>query len=279
MLGFFLFLVAIGWVFSQAYDNPAILYVFVILSISLNVISYWYSDKIALALSHARPASREEFFDLFTAVENLSITAGLTRPAIYVIDDMAPNAFATGRNEEHAAVAVTTGLLQVMTKVELEGVLAHELSHIGNRDILVSTVVVVLVGLVAMVSDIFLRSMFWGGNRRRGGDDRGSGIFLVLGIIAAIISPIVATIIQLAVSRRREFLADASGALLTRYPEGLASALEKIGHYSTPMKRVSTATSHLFISSPLGGARASISKLFLTHPPIEERVRVLREMA
>ena len=211
MLGFFLFLIAIGWVFSKAYDNPAILYVFAMLSISLNIISYWYSDKIALALSHARPASREEFFDLFTAVENLSITAGLPCPAIYVINDMAPNAFATGRNKEHAAVAVTTGLLQMMTKVELEGVLAHELSHIGNRDILISTVVVVLVGLVAMVSDIFLRSMFWGGNRRSGNDSKGSGVFLILGIISAIISPIVVPIIQLAVSRRREFLADASG--------------------------------------------------------------------
>ncbi|MCC6290843.1 M48 family metallopeptidase [Candidatus Nomurabacteria bacterium] len=279
MLGFFLFLIVLGWVFSQAYDNPLILYVFAMFSISLNLVSYWYSDKIALALARARPASREEFFDLFTAVENLAITAGLPRPAIYVIDDPAPNAFATGRNKEHAAVAVTTGLLQMMTKVELEGVLAHELSHIGNRDILISTVVVVLVGLVAMISDIFLRSMFWGGNRRRGDDDRGSGVFLFLGIIAAIISPIVATLIQLAVSRRREFLADASGALLTRYPEGLASALEKIGHYSSPMKRVSTATSHLFISSPLGGKSGGLSKLFLTHPSIEERVKMLREMA
>ncbi len=277
---FFIVLIAVGWIFAQAYGDPVVLYVFAGVSIAMNIASYWYSDKIALALSRARPASREEFFDFYTVTENLSIAAGLPMPRIFVIDDPAPNAFATGRDKEHAAVAVTTGLLGMMSRTELEGVVAHELSHIGNRDILLSTVVVVLVGFIAIVSDIFLRSLWWGNSRRNSDNDKSGALFLVLGLIAAILAPIAATLIQLAISRRREFLADASGALLTRYPEGLASALEKITSYQVPLRHASSATAHLFISSPFGprGARG-FSKLFLTHPPAAERIAALRQMA
>lgn len=280
MLGFFVLLIALGWLFAQVYGNPVILYVFAAFSLFLNILSYWYSDKIALSLANAKPVGKSEMPELYNIVENLAITAGLPLPKIYLIKDDAPNAFATGRDKHHAAVAVTTGLLATLSKTELEGVIAHELAHIGNRDILISTVVVVLVGLVAMVSDVFLRSLWFGGRRSNNGRNNNAGaLLLILGIIAAIISPVVAVLIQLAISRKREFLADASGALLTRYPEGLAGALEKIAHYQAPMRRVSTATSHLFISSPLGHRQSGLTKLFLTHPPIAERIRILREMA
>lgn len=273
---FLVVLIAVGWIFARAYGNPVILYIFVAISVAMNIVSYWYSDRITLALSKARPASREEFFDFYTITENLAIAAGLPMPRIYVINDPAPNAFATGRDKHHAAVAVTTGLLSMMTRTELEGVIAHELAHIGNRDILLSTVVVVLVGMIAIVSDVFLRSLWWGGGRRNN-NDRAGGLFLILGIIAAILAPLAATLIQLAISRRREFLADASGALLTRYPEGLASALEKITGYPAPMRRASSATAHLFIASPFGPQKMKgLTKLFLTHPPAEERIAVLR---
>jgi heat shock protein HtpX len=194
------------------------------------------------------------------------------------MDEQAPNAFATGRNPEHAVVAVTRGLLQKLNRSELEGVLAHELSHIGNRDMLISTAVVVLVGFISIISDIFLRSMMWGGGRSR--DDRGNAgaILLIIGVALSIIAPIAATLMQLAISRKREFLADASGALLTRYPEGLASALEKIGGYRAPMRRASHATAHLFIANPFGAQnlQGAVSKWFMTHPPIGERVSALR---
>jgi heat shock protein HtpX len=245
----------------------------------MNIVGYWQSDKIVLAMSGARPVAREENRELYTTVENIAITAGLPLPKIYIIDDQAPNAFATGRDKEHAVVAVTSGLLSMMTKTELEGVIAHELSHVGNRDMLLSTVVVVMVGLLTIVSDIFLRSMMWGGGRRSDDKDNNlQGIFMIVGIILAILSPIVATLMQLAISRKREYLADTDGALLTRYPEGLASALEKIGKYDQPMRRVSNATAHLFISDPFGKKVSGMHKLFLTHPPIEDRIRILREM-
>jgi heat shock protein HtpX len=216
------------------------------------VASYWWSDKIVLSISKARPASREEFFDLYTVTENLSIAAGLPMPKIYVIDDPAPNAFATGRDKNHAVVCATTGLLQKLDRPELEGVIAHELSHIGNRDILLMSAVVVLVGFVSILSNIFLRSMWFGGGRRNNNDGEAGGILAIIGIALMILSPIVATLIKLAISRRREYLADASGALLTRYPEGLAKALEKISAYSMPLRAASTATAHLFISNPFG---------------------------
>lgn len=277
MSGFLVIVVGIGYVFSQMYNNPTILYFFVAFSIVMNITSYWYSDKIALTMAGAKPATREQYFDFYTIVENLAITAGLPMPKIYVIDDPSPNAFATGRDKEHAVVAVTTGLLSIMNKTELEGVIAHEMSHIGNKDMLVSTVAVVLVGFVAIVSDMMMRSAIFGGRR----DDReGNGLFMIIGIIVAILAPLAATLIQLAISRKREYLADASGALLTRYPEGLASALEKISQYGRPMQKQSTAIAHLYIANPLGsGAFAKkTANLFSTHPPVEERIKRLREI-
>jgi heat shock protein HtpX len=278
---FFVLIIALGYVFSQVYGDSTFLYFAVLFSVGMNIASYWWSDKIALAVSGARPATREEFFDLWNSVENLSITAGLPMPKVYVIDDLAPNAFATGRNKEHAAVAVTTGLLRILDKVELEGVIAHELSHVGNRDILLSTTIVVLVGFVTLLSDFFLRSRFFRGRDSDSGN-RFQAFFFIAGIVLAILSPLVATLMQLAISRKREFLADASGALLTRYPEGLATALEKISAASRPMVRANNATAHLFIASPFGSGTSALgflSKLFSTHPPVEERVKALRSGA
>ena len=279
MAAFFIVVILIGWFFSFYYNSPLILYIAVAFSIIMNVASYWWSDKIVLKITGAKPASREEFFDLYTVTENLSITAGLPMPRIYVIRDSAPNAFATGRDKEHAVVAATTGLLELLDRTELEGVIAHELSHIGNRDMLVSTVVVVLVGFVTLLSDFFIRSLwFGGGNRDRGGGQLGA-ILMIVGIVLAILSPIIASLIHLAISRKREFLADASGAILTRYPEGLASALRKISQYSRPMMKANHATAHLFISNPFGrranGSVGFLTKIFSTHPPVEERVKAL----
>lgn len=279
MTTFFVVVIGIAWMFSYFLQNPSILYIGVIFSVGMNIWSYWYSDKLVIKMSGAKPATREQYFDLWNAVENLSITAGLPMPALYVIDDPSPNAFATGRDKEHSAVAVTTGLLKILDKTELEGVIAHELSHIGNRDILLGTVVVVLVGFVAIISDMFMRMSLYGGGNNR--DGRLGLILIIAGIILAILAPIIAQLIHLAISRKREFLADASGALLTRYPEGLASALEKISAYPHGLKRASTATAHLYISNPLknGKAMSFMSKLFSTHPPAEERITVLRGMA
>lgn len=278
MAVFFIVLIGIGYVFSYVYNDPIILYLFVFISLAMNIGSYWFSDKIVLSMYKAVPVTRNDDRNLWNIVENLSITAGLPMPKLYIIPDQQPNAFATGRNKEHAAVAVTSGLLQILSQSELEGVIAHELAHIGNRDMLLSTVVVVLVGFVTLISDFFLRShilgMGGGGNRE---NNNAHNILMIVGVVLAILSPIIATIIRLAISRKREFLADASGALLTRYPEGLASALEKISKYSgAPMARASNATAHLFISNPFGGAGKNLSKLFMTHPPVEERVKALR---
>ena len=276
---FFVVVIGIAWGFSYFLQNPSILYFGVLFSVGMNIWSYWYSDTLVLKMSGAHPATREQYFDLWNAVENLSITAGLPMPALYVIDDPSPNAFATGRNKEHAAVAVTTGLLGILDKTELEGVIAHELSHIGNRDILLGTVVVVLVGFIAIMSDMFLRTAGWGGGRDR--DNRLQLVLMISGVVLAILAPIAAKLIQLAISRKREFLADASGALLTRYPEGLASALEKISSYPHGLQRASTATAHLYISNPLkdGKAVSFMSKLFATHPPAGERIAALRGMS
>jgi len=274
---FLVVIIGLGWFFSYLYDNQLILYLAVIFALVMNFFSYWYSDKIVLKLTGARAASREDFFDLYTVVENLAITAGLPLPKVYVIDDLSPNAFATGRDSKHAVVAVTTGLLNILEKTELEGVIAHELSHIGNRDMLLSTMVVVLVGFIAILSNIFLRSVRWGGGRSR--NNRAAGALMLVGVVLAILAPLIATLIRLAISRKREFLADASGALLTRYPEGLALALEKIGRSNQPLRGASDVTAHLFIANPFGSAVKGIHKLFLTHPPIEERVRALREMS
>lgn len=274
MTGFFAVVVGIGWAISWYYGSPEILWGAVIFSLLMNVGSYWFSDKIALSMNGARPASREEFFDLYTVTENLAITAGMPMPKLYVIEDPAPNAFATGRDEKHAVVAATTGLLQILNRTELEGVIAHELSHIKNKDMLVMTVAVVLAGFVAIVADIFLRMSLFGGSSDR--DSKGGLLFAVLAIVGIILAPLAAQLIQLAISRRREFLADSSGALLTRYPEGLASALEKIAGDGRPLKRANHATAHLFIGNPFGAeAGRAMNRLFATHPPVEARVAAL----
>lgn len=275
---FLVVVIGIGWFFSYYYNNPSILYFFVIFSILMNFFSYWFSDKIVLTLAGAKEAKREEYFDLYTSVENLAITAGLPMPKVYVVTDLAPNAFATGRDKEHAVVCATTGLLSILNKTELEGVIAHELSHVGNRDMLLSTVVVVLVGFVSIIADVFRRNLFFGG-RRNNDNEGGGGVLMIVGIVFSILAPIFALLIQLAISRKREFLADASGALLTRYPEGLANALRKISEYSKPMNRQSSAIAHLYIADPKGDKSSKIAKkvssLFATHPPVEERIKAL----
>ncbi|PIQ04406.1 MAG: zinc metalloprotease HtpX [Candidatus Nealsonbacteria bacterium CG18_big_fil_WC_8_21_14_2_50_37_10] len=268
-----------GWLFSYLFGNQNILFFAVIFSILTSVSSYWYSDKIVLSLMKAKPIEKKDNPELYRIIENLCITAGLPLPKIYIIEEPQPNAFATGRDANHAVVAVTRGLLNKLERVELEGVIAHELSHIGNKDMLLQTIVVILVGIVALLSNFFLRLSFWGGGRR---NSKGSGgsLLAILGIIAAILAPIAATLIQLAISRKREFLADASGALLTRYPEGLALALEKISADPNPLKVANNSTAHLFIASPFRGRQAKswFTKLFMTHPPIEERIKALRQL-
>ncbi len=280
--GFLVMIIGFGWLFSYAYNAPQILYFAVFISVGMNIVSYWYSDKIALAMSGAMPVERAGNEELYRIIENLCITAGLPVPKIYVIGSEQINAFATGRDPQHASIAVTRGALVKLNHAELEGVIAHEMSHVGNRDILVSTVVVVLAGLIGVLADWFLRISFWGGfgGRRSREEGEAGTIVMAIGLIAAILAPIAATLIQLAVSRKREFLADASGALLTRYPEGLASALEKIEHDQAPMQTAYNATAHLFIANPFKGKDAGhwIAKLFSTHPPLEERIKILREM-
>lgn len=270
---FFAIVILLGWFVSYTYGNPSILYFFVFFSIAMNITSYWFSDKIVLKISGAKEAKKEEYFVLYTVVENLAITAGLPMPKVYVIEDPAPNAFATGRDPKHAVVAATTGLLNILDKTELEGVMAHEMSHVGNRDMLVSTVAVVLVGFVSIVSDMFLRSHMWGG---RSSDNKSGNALVLIGIIFAVLSPIFAMLLQLAISRKREFLADATGALLTRYPEGLANALRKISANSQPMQRQSNAIAHLYIADPKGSRFGKkIAGLFATHPHVEDRISAL----
>ncbi len=274
---FLIITIAIGWAVSWYLDNQLILYVSVLFAVLMNFYSYWNSDKLVLKMTRAKPADEKQYLELHRLLENLAITAGIPKPRLYIVDDPAPNAFATGRDPKHSAVAVTTGLLNILNRTELEGVLAHELSHIGNRDILISTVAVVLAGFIAMLSDLFLRMLFYGDSDNRNLNP----VVLVIGLVAIILAPIASTLIQLAISRKREFLADASGALLTRYPEGLASALIKISKYGRPMKHQSHATAHLFIADPYAKAKgfgASLSKLFRTHPPVEERVMALTSM-
>ncbi len=272
-LGIFSVLVmGLGWFIAFFYDNAFIFVFAVLLAIFGNFYSYWYADKLVLKLHKAHPATRAEYFDLWNATENLAITAGLPMPALYVIEDASPNAFATGRDKDHAVICVTTGLLKILNKTELEGVIAHELSHIGNHDILLSTVVVVLAGFIALLSDFFLRSQaFKSSDRER----NGGPLIPILGVILAVLAPLAGTLIRLAISRKREFLADASGALLTRYPEGLASALKKIEQNATPLRSANKATAHLFIANPFGGGVQAINKLFLTHPPVAERIHAL----
>ncbi len=251
----------------------------VIISVVSSFTSYWWGDKMVLAMSGARPADRNRDFDLFTVTENMAIAAGIPKPKLYVIDDTAMNAFATGRDPEHAVVVATTGLISRLERRELEGVIAHELSHIKNFDTRLMAVVAVLVGSIVYLSDMFMRSMWWGG-RRRNSNREGGEVMLLVGIVLAILTPLLAMLIQLAVSRRREFLADASAAHLTRYPEGLVRALAKLSHDKEVLEAATNATAHLYITNPFKGKQfhAWFSNLFNTHPPIAERIKLLRGM-
>lgn len=245
----------------------------------LSAISYYGSDNITLAISKARPAPREEFPHLYNVVEGLALAAGVPAPRCYVIDDTAPNAFATGHDPKNAVICVTTGLLLKMDRVELEGVVAHEMSHIKNLDIRLMTITVVMIGVVALLSDWILRTFWWGGRRRVGRDKSGAGAaILAVGLVLAILSPLIAQLIRLAISRKREFLADASGAMLTRYPAGLASALRKIAADTEPLEAANKATAHLYIANPLLDHKGALNRLFSTHPPIEERIAALEKM-
>lgn len=278
---FVLFVGFLGWVFAQltALGNGGI-----VLAVGIATLwafaSYYYSDRIVLAISRARPLEKHEFPHLFHAVEGLAIAAGIPAPRVYVIEDTAPNAFATGRNPEHSVVCVTTGLLQKLNRLELEGVIAHELSHVKNYDILFGSLVVVMVGVVALLSDWILRSFLWGGGRRRREEGGGQAqvILLVVGLVLAILAPIIAQLVRLSISRKREFLADASGAMLTRYPAGLADALRKLDADTEPLEAANKATAHMYIVNPLKEHGGAINKLFSTHPPIGERIKALEAM-
>jgi heat shock protein HtpX len=277
MIIFLAVVVGIAWVFSYTLDNQMIFVWALIVSLFMNVISYWYSDSIVLSISNAHPINTDttEGKRIYRLLENLAITAGLPVPKLYIIQDTAMNAFATGRDPEHSAIALTTGIIDRLEQVELEGVIAHELSHIGNRDTLIQTISVVLVGLVALLSDWFIRISFWGGGRKNNDDNSSLGLILgIVAIVLAILAPIFVQLLHFAISRKREYLADASGALLTRYPEGLASALEKISQDTEPLEVANRATAHLFISNPFkgGGVRDWMS----THPPAEKRIQALR---
>ena len=252
----------------------------VLISLVMTLASYAASDTIVLAISRAKPARKEDYPHLVNVVEGLTIAAGLPQPPrCYIIDDTAPNAFAAGRNPQHAVICVTTGLLDKLDRAELEGVIAHEMSHIKNYDVRLQTLVVVMVGIVALLSDWILRGFFWGG-RKRGGGRKGGGaaVFILIGLVLAILSPFIARLIQFAVSRRREFLADADGALLTRYPPGLASALRKIAADTEPLEAANKATAHLYIVNPLKNVKGAVNRLFSTHPPVEQRIAALEKM-
>lgn len=279
---FVVFVVLIAYVFGQAlgYGN-SFMWFAVIFSVVSSFASYYWGDSLILAMSSARPADRKRDFDFFTVAENLSMAAGIPKPRLYVIEDTAMNAFATGRDPKHAIVVATTGILSRLDRRELEGVIAHELSHIKNYDTRLMAVVAVLVGTVAYLADMFLRSLWWGGGRRSRDEDRGlAGILMIVGIVLALLSPILATLIQMAASRNREYLADVSGAKLTRYPEGLARALEKLGHDKEVLEAATNATAHLYITNPFKGKNfgAWFANAFNTHPPIEDRIKRLRAL-
>lgn len=279
---FVAFVALLGWVFGRTTVwGPAAPIIAAVIAGVLAFTGYYQSDKMVLAISHARPATPDEFPFLHNTVEGLAIAAGVPKPAVYVIDDSAPNAFATGRNPEHAAIAVTTGLLQKLNRVELEGVIGHEMSHVADYDTLLMTLTAVMVGTVALVSDWMLRTFLWGGGRRRrssGSGGQAGMVLLLVGLVLAILSPLIAQLIKLAISRRREYLADANSARLTRYPEGLASALEKIALDREPLESANKATAHLYIMNPLKGHGGAMNGLFSTHPPTGKRIEILRSM-
>lgn len=280
ILIFVLFVLGMGYVFGEATEfGPFGIVVASIVAIAMSFSGYYYSDKIVLTMSHARIADGPEYLHLNSVVEGLAIAAGIPKPKVYVIDDSAPNAFATGRDPEHAAVAVTTGILEKLNREELEGVISHELSHIKNFDIRLMSIVVVLVGIIALLSDWMIRSFWWGGSRRRDSRDNGiGGAIAIIGLVLAILSPIIAKLMQLALSRHREYLADASGAMLSRYPAGLANALRKLADDKEPLEVANKATAHLYIVNPLKEWGGRINALFNTHPPIDERIKRLEEM-
>ena len=285
MAGFVLLIVGLVYAFNLVFGYGVVwVPIAIVVAVALAWAAYWKSDTIALAVSRARPADGSEFRRYHNLVEGLCIAGGLPKPKLYVVDDPAPNAFATGRNPKHAAMAVTTGLLEKMNRVELEGVLAHELSHIKNYDILVSTIAVTLVGVIALLADLGIRMMWFGGGRRRGGGNAGAAgaILLIFALVMIVLAPIIARIMQFAVSRKRELLADASAAHMTRYPPGLISALEKLRDDKTVVRSASKATAQLWIESPLddeeGHGQARLNRLFQTHPPLDERIRLLQEM-
>lgn len=271
----------LGYFLSYYFESPIIFYVMGIGSIIMNIWAYWFSDKTVIKMTGAKEVSYQDAPELHRIVENLAITAGLPKPKVYIVHDNAPNAFATGRNKEHAVVAVTTGLLELLDRNELEGVIAHELGHIGNNDMLISTVAVVLLGVITMVADVLLRGTMFGDNGAVSrGKKPGNSVALIIGLLLAVLMPLVGRLIQFAISRKRELLADATGAMLTRYPEGLASALEKIHAYPNKMRSANHATAHLFIANPFGIKRAAtyINRLYNTHPPAEMRIDLLRGM-
>lgn len=275
---FTIIIVAIGWVLGETYGAPDVgIILAVMVAVVMNLVGYYKGDAVALASSGAKAIEKSQSPELYNLVENLAIASGLPTPKIYIIDDPSPNAFATGRDPKNSSIAVTTGLLKTMNRQEMEGVLSHELSHIGNYDIRIMTIVVVLVGTIMLLSDVMLRSMRF---RGRGRDSQQLQLILVLvGLVLAILSPILAQLIKMAVSRSREYLADASGALLTRYPEGLASALEKIAAYDRPMAKANHATAHLFLANPFDPkVEGKFEHWFDSHPPIEERIKKLRNM-
>ncbi len=278
---FFLCLIfALAWLLGELTNlGPQGLILAIIIAVALTFGSYYSSDKIVLAISKARPVTKKEYPHLYNVVEGLAIAAGLPKPRCYIIDDTAPNAFATGRNPKNSVVVVTTGLLQKLNRAELEGVIAHEMAHIKNYDILVMTLAVVMVGVVALLSDWILRTFLWGRRRRSSKDGGNIGVIIVVvGLVLAIFSPLIAQLIRLAVSRKREFLADANGAFLTRYPPGLASALKKLDADREPLEVANKATAHLYIVNPLKEIKGNVNKLFSTHPPIKERVAALEKM-
>jgi len=273
---FSLILFGIGYFFVSYFGGGTTWIIALVVFIFLyNWFAYENSDKIALASVNARPADPNEYYVLHNVVEEVALAAGIPKPKVYIMEEMQPNAFATGKDQNHAAVCVTTGLLSMMNREELQGVIAHEMAHIRNRDILLMTVIGVVVGLVLILRDIMFRSMWWGvGGRRRDRDEGGSAILIIIGLIISILAPLIVALIRAAISRQREFLADATGAYIIRDPEGLASALEKIGSYTRPMRTATQATAHMFISNPFG----NINQMFATHPPIEERIRRLRSL-
>ena len=286
MFLFAAFLTFVVYVFTNAlgFRGPSALSftgIALIIAGVMNFVSYYYSDKMVMAISGAKQIQKKDKPELFRIVENLSIASGLPVPKVYVINDSAPNAFATGRDPKHASIAFTTGIIEKLTKLELEGVAAHELSHVGNYDTRLLTIVSILVGTVALLADWFLRMMWWGGGDRDNDRDNANGIFVVVGLVLAIAAPIIGTLIQLSVSRKREFMADASGALLTRNPESLADAIVKISKDSEPLEVANKATAHLYIVNPFKSRHKVVgwfSNLFNTHPPVEQRVKALREM-